>query len=96
MVQRKSKFDACFFKFYILFAYLSIFYLTYLKADIIIYLGYQPELKDTATLQLNDLKKPGNYTFKLTVTDTDKATSSSTANITVLKFTDYPPDANAG
>jgi hypothetical protein len=59
-------------------------------------LGYQPELKDTATLQLNDLKKPGNYTFKLTVTDTDKATSSGTANVTVLKFIDYPPDANAG
>lgn len=59
-------------------------------------LGYQPELKDSATLQLNDLIKPGNYTFKLTVTDTDKATSSGIANVTVLKNTDYPPDANAG
>ncbi|XP_050298376.1 dyslexia-associated protein KIAA0319-like protein [Anthonomus grandis grandis] len=59
-------------------------------------LGYQPELKDSPTLQLNDLTKPGNYTFKLTVTDTDKATSSSTANITVLAVTDYPPEANAG
>jgi len=47
-------------------------------------------------LQLNDLTKPGNYTFKLTVTDSDKATSTSTANITVLAVTDYPPEANAG
>ncbi|KAL1497900.1 hypothetical protein ABEB36_008782 [Hypothenemus hampei] len=59
-------------------------------------LGYEPELKDSPTLQLNDLTKPGNYTFKLTVTDTDKATSSTTANITVLAVTDYPPEANAG
>lgn len=59
-------------------------------------LGYQPELKDSPTLQLNDLAKPGNYSFKLTVTDTDKATSSSIANITVLAGTDYPPEANAG
>lgn len=59
-------------------------------------LGYQPQLTDNPTLQLNDLTKPGNYTFKLTVTDTDKAISTSLANITVLKFTDYPPEANAG
>ncbi|KAL3274510.1 hypothetical protein HHI36_015893 [Cryptolaemus montrouzieri] len=59
-------------------------------------LGYQPQLSDNPTLQLNDLTKPGNYTFKLTVTDTDKATSSSLANITVLKINDYPPEANAG
>ncbi|XP_045475739.1 dyslexia-associated protein KIAA0319 homolog [Harmonia axyridis] len=59
-------------------------------------LGYQPQLSDNPTLQLNDLTKPGNYTFKLTVTDTDKATSSSLANITVLKSNDYPPEANAG
>ncbi|CAH0563661.1 unnamed protein product [Brassicogethes aeneus] len=58
--------------------------------------GYQPQLKETSTLQLNDLNKPGNYSFKLTVTDTDKASSSSVANVTVLKFTDYPPEANAG
>ncbi|KAJ8979867.1 hypothetical protein NQ317_016051 [Molorchus minor] len=59
-------------------------------------LGYQPQLKDSPTLQLNDLTKPGNYSFKLTVTDTDKATSSELANITVLAGTDYPPEANAG
>lgn len=53
-------------------------------------------MQDSPTLQLNDLSRPGNYTFKLTVTDTDKATSSNTANITVLKITDYPPEANAG
>lgn len=58
--------------------------------------GYQPELQDTATLQLNDLTRPGNYTFKLTVTDSDQATSWGTANVTVLKITDYPPEANAG
>ncbi|KAJ8953581.1 hypothetical protein NQ318_003003 [Aromia moschata] len=59
-------------------------------------LGYEPQLKDSPTLQLNDLTKPGNYSFKLTVTDTDKATSTETANITVLAGTDYPPEANAG
>ncbi|KAK9883051.1 hypothetical protein WA026_001259 [Henosepilachna vigintioctopunctata] len=59
-------------------------------------LGYQPQLSDNPTLQLNDLSKPGNYTFKLTVTDTDKAISTGIANITVLKSNDYPPEANAG
>lgn len=59
-------------------------------------LGYSPDLKDTPTLQLNDLTKPGNYSFKLTVIDTDHLSSTSVANITVLKFTDYPPEANAG
>ncbi|CAG9864771.1 unnamed protein product [Phyllotreta striolata] len=58
--------------------------------------GYEPQLKDAPTLQLNDLTKPGNYTFKLTVTDSDKETSSQIANITVLAGTDYPPEANAG
>lgn len=59
-------------------------------------LGYQPELQDSATLQLNDLTRPGNYTFKLTVTDSDQATGWGIANVTVLKITDYPPEANAG
>ncbi|KAF5288345.1 hypothetical protein FQR65_LT12080 [Abscondita terminalis] len=59
-------------------------------------LGYEPDLKETPTLQLNDLTRPGNYTFKLTVTDTDKAITTAIANITVLKVTDYPPEANAG
>ncbi|KAG5899774.1 hypothetical protein JTB14_006109 [Gonioctena quinquepunctata] len=59
-------------------------------------LGYQPQLKDSSTLELNDLTKPGNYTFRLTVTDSDNAVSTQTANVTVLAVTDYPPEANAG
>ncbi|XP_063227382.1 dyslexia-associated protein KIAA0319-like protein isoform X2 [Bacillus rossius redtenbacheri] len=59
-------------------------------------LGYQPRLVDVATLQLDNLVVPGNYTFKLTVEDSDHATNSTTANITVLKVPDYPPEANAG
>ncbi|KAL9928695.1 dyslexia-associated protein KIAA0319-like protein [Glossina fuscipes fuscipes] len=59
-------------------------------------IGYQPKLPDVNTLQLTDLTSPGNYTFKLTVTDTDNVTNSTTATVTVLKGTDYPPVANAG
>ncbi|XP_075210094.1 dyslexia-associated protein KIAA0319-like protein [Lycorma delicatula] len=59
-------------------------------------LGYQPHLQDTPTLQLDNLQIPGNYTFKLTVKDSDHASNSTTANITVLKVPDYPPAANAG
>ncbi|XP_046753459.1 dyslexia-associated protein KIAA0319 isoform X2 [Diprion similis] len=58
-------------------------------------IGYQPELLDTPTLQLNNLIA-GNYTFKLTVEDSDHVTNFTTANITVLKVIDYPPSANAG
>lgn len=53
-------------------------------------------MTETSTLQLTNLTLPGNYTFKLTVTDSDNITNSTTANITVLKATDYPPSANAG
>ncbi|XP_075980361.1 dyslexia-associated protein KIAA0319 isoform X2 [Anticarsia gemmatalis] len=59
-------------------------------------IGYQPPLLDGPTLVLNDLKQPGNYTFKLTVEDSDHVKNSTTANITVLNHTDYPPEANAG
>lgn len=59
-------------------------------------IGYQPKLPEVNTLQLTDLTSPGNYTFKLTVTDTDNVTNFTTATITVLKGTDYPPVANAG
>ncbi|XP_072944852.1 dyslexia-associated protein KIAA0319 [Epargyreus clarus] len=59
-------------------------------------IGYQPPLEDGATLVLKDLKQPGNYTFKLTVEDSDHVKNSTTANITVLNHTDYPPEANAG
>lgn len=47
------------------------------------------------TLQLKDLVL-GNYTFKLTVTDSDQESSSTYATLTVVKETDYPPAANAG
>ncbi|KAL4218544.1 hypothetical protein ACF0H5_023278 [Mactra antiquata] len=50
---------------------------------------------DTETFKIKDLV-PGNYTFKLTVTDSDGSTNSTTANVTVIKETDYPPKANAG
>lgn len=59
-------------------------------------IGYEPNLPEINTLQLSDLTSPGNYTFQLTVTDSDNAKNSTTANITVLKVTDYPPEANAG
>ncbi|XP_026321245.1 dyslexia-associated protein KIAA0319 [Hyposmocoma kahamanoa] len=59
-------------------------------------IGYQPPLQDGPTLVLKDLKQPGNYTFKLTVEDSDHIKNSTTANITVLNHTDYPPEANAG
>ncbi|XP_045774500.1 dyslexia-associated protein KIAA0319 [Maniola jurtina] len=59
-------------------------------------IGYQPPLQDGSTLVLKDLKQPGNYTFKLTVEDSDHVKNSTSANITVLNHTDYPPEANAG
>ncbi|CAH0400900.1 unnamed protein product [Chilo suppressalis] len=59
-------------------------------------IGYQPPLQDGPTLVLKDLKQPGNYTFRLTVEDSDHVKNSTTANITVLNHTDYPPEANAG
>lgn len=59
-------------------------------------IGYQVTLKDTSTLELDNLLLPGNYTFKLTVIDSDKATNSTTAMIQVLQEIDYPPESNAG
>lgn len=59
-------------------------------------INYQPVLSETSTLSLANLTLPGNYTFKLTVTDSDNVSNSTTANITVLKAIDYPPSANAG
>ncbi|XP_072152328.1 dyslexia-associated protein KIAA0319-like protein isoform X2 [Bemisia tabaci] len=59
-------------------------------------LQYEPHLSDSPTLQINDLRFPGNYTFKLTVEDSDGATNSTTANITVEKIPDWPPQANPG
>ncbi|NXB31948.1 K319L protein, partial [Eulacestoma nigropectus] len=50
---------------------------------------------DTEILTLTNLV-PGNYTFSLTVVDSDGASNSTTANLTVKKAVDYPPVANAG
>ncbi|XP_072211354.1 dyslexia-associated protein KIAA0319-like protein homolog [Excalfactoria chinensis] len=50
---------------------------------------------DTDILTLTNLV-PGNYTFSLTVVDSDGASNSTTANLTVNKAVDYPPVANAG
>ncbi|XP_020015220.1 dyslexia-associated protein KIAA0319-like protein homolog isoform X1 [Castor canadensis] len=51
--------------------------------------------EDTAILKLSKLV-PGNYTFSLTVVDSDGAMNSTTATLTVNKAVDYPPVANAG
>ncbi|XP_071451566.1 dyslexia-associated protein KIAA0319-like protein, partial [Hetaerina americana] len=59
-------------------------------------LGYQPHLPATSTLQLDNLTLPGNYTFKLTVIDSDDESSSAVGKIEVVKERDYPPVANAG
>uniref|UniRef100_T1JIP8 MANSC domain-containing protein n=1 Tax=Strigamia maritima TaxID=126957 RepID=T1JIP8_STRMM len=58
-------------------------------------INYQPDLTDTATLQLKNLT-PGLYRFMLTVTDSNGVTNSTFANVTVIKEMDYPPVANAG
>ncbi|XP_034456020.1 dyslexia-associated protein KIAA0319-like protein isoform X2 [Hippoglossus hippoglossus] len=50
---------------------------------------------NTAILTLTNLV-PGNYTFSLTVTDSDGATNSTQAALSVNKAKDYRPVANAG
>ncbi|XP_066431097.1 dyslexia-associated protein KIAA0319-like protein homolog [Eleutherodactylus coqui] len=50
---------------------------------------------DTPILKLTNLV-PGNYTFRLTVEDSDGEKNSTTANLSVNKAVDYPPVANAG
>ncbi|NXP50348.1 K0319 protein, partial [Heliornis fulica] len=50
---------------------------------------------DTPVLHLSNLV-PGNYTFRLTVIDSDGAANSTIASLTVNKPVDYPPVANAG
>ncbi|XP_062342948.1 dyslexia-associated protein KIAA0319-like protein [Osmerus eperlanus] len=51
--------------------------------------------EDTPILTLNNLV-PGNYTFNLTVTDSDKTQAFTLATLVVNKATDYRPVANAG
>ncbi|XP_054619286.1 dyslexia-associated protein KIAA0319-like protein isoform X1 [Dunckerocampus dactyliophorus] len=50
---------------------------------------------NTAVLTLTNLV-PGNYTFNLTVTDSDGAQDSTQATLSVNKAKDYRPVANAG
>lgn len=50
---------------------------------------------DTPVLTLTSLV-PGNYTFNLTVTDSDGATNWTQATLSVNKAKDYRPVANAG
>ncbi|KFQ46145.1 Dyslexia-associated protein KIAA0319, partial [Nestor notabilis] len=50
---------------------------------------------DTPVLHLSNLV-PGNYTFRLTVIDSDGAANSTIASLSVNKPVDYPPIANAG
>ena len=57
--------------------------------------GYQKELDTQSIITLSDLTA-GNYTVKLTVTDEDGETDSTTATIEVVKDKDYPPKAVAG
>ncbi|KAL4837924.1 hypothetical protein H8958_015548 [Nasalis larvatus] len=50
---------------------------------------------DSPILRLSNLD-PGNYSFRLTVRDSDGATNSTTAALIVNNAVDYPPVANAG
>lgn len=59
-------------------------------------INYSPALQQLPTIELDDLKEPGNYTFKLTVTDSDKAENSTLAVIQLVEEMDYPPQSNAG
>lgn len=47
-------------------------------------------------VQLDNLDSSLLFVFSLTVVDSDGASNSTTANLTVNKAVDYPPVANAG
>lgn len=59
-------------------------------------IGYSPTLATSSIVELSDLAAPGNYTFKLTLTDSDDAENSTIATIMVEQELDYPPQSNAG
>jgi hypothetical protein len=72
-----------------------VFLITHRQA-LVVPIGYtNTKFPSNPTLQLKDLL-PGLYQLNLTVTDSDGATNSTIANVTVLKEIDYPPTANAG
>ena len=58
-------------------------------------LGFQQELEDLPTITLENLVV-GNYSLRVTVTDSDGASDSAEAKMTVNEETDNPPKANAG
>ena len=58
-------------------------------------LGYKLSDESSHTLKLTQLI-PGNYTIMLKVKDSEKLEGNTTAMVTVIKETDYPPSANAG
>nr|CAG4651576.1 EOG090X00QS [Triops cancriformis] len=58
-------------------------------------IGFQAVLQAGPTLELKRLI-PGNYTVKLVLTDVDGIKNWTTAYLTVVSRTDYPPQANAG
>lgn len=58
-------------------------------------MGYHSEIPEAALVTLENLLA-GNYTIKVTVTDSDGAFDSAMAKLQVIEEKDYPPSANAG
>ena len=57
------------------------------------YQGYQGKIYRTCVMYVYTI---GCLFSRLTVTDSDGATNSTFASVTVIKEVDYPPKANAG